>query len=141
MSLKRRSSVPGFVVILIAQVFLVLSGPSARSIQPAVIRDGWLNVTGNLAYRSSECGNLSALSAVPDSDTIIAGIALRGLWANRSGNEWLRLGMGAGSDTIENRPTWIVHDPANPEIFWEAGIYNGGGVYKTTDAGNTFKRL
>ena len=33
----------------------------------------WVNVTGNLANMASECGNLTLLSAVPGSNTVIAG--------------------------------------------------------------------
>jgi photosystem II stability/assembly factor-like uncharacterized protein len=35
----------------------------------------------------------------------------------------------------------LVYDPAHPGTFWEAGIYNGGGVYRTDDNGTTFKEL
>src|SRR4029079_8015651 len=101
----------------------------------------WVNVTGNLANMASECGNLTMLSAVPGSDTIIAGVALKGLWANSSGNTWSHLGSGAGSDTITNRPSWITYDPLHPGVFWESGIYNGRGVFKTTDGGSTFRQL
>jgi photosystem II stability/assembly factor-like uncharacterized protein len=120
-----------FVLAASAVVTSTQASPSAT----------WVNVTGNLANMASECGNSTMVSPVPGSNTIMAGIALRGLWANSSGSTWSHLGDGAGSDTITNRPSWIVHDPANPAIFWESGIYNGGGIYKTTDSGNTFHRL
>jgi photosystem II stability/assembly factor-like uncharacterized protein len=35
----------------------------------------------------------------------------------------------------------IVYDPDHADTFWEAGIYNGGGVYKTEDNGQTFVQL
>ena len=60
----------------------------------------WVNVTGNLASMASECGNLTMLSAGPGNDTVIAGVALKGLWANSAGTAWAHLGSGAGSDTI-----------------------------------------
>jgi hypothetical protein len=101
----------------------------------------WTNVTGNLANMSSDCGNLTMVSPVPGSNTIIAGVALQGLWANTNGSTWTHLGAGAGSDTIINRPFWIVYDPAHPGVFWESGIYTGAGVYKTTDNGSTFHQL
>ncbi len=100
----------------------------------------WTNVTGNLAYKVSECGTLTLISAVPNSDAVIAGVAARGLWVNTSGTTWSRLSDVAESERILNRPTWIVHDPTNPAIFWESGIY-GAGIYKTTNAGRTFLRL
>src|SRR5579859_4326621 len=102
----------------------------------------WSNVTGNLANMPSECGNLTMLSAVPGSNTIIAGIAQKGLWASsNNGASWTHLGSGSGSAVITNRPQWITYDPTHPGVFWEAGIYNGGGVYKTTDGGSTFQQL
>ncbi len=89
----------------------------------------------------SECGNMSLLSARPGSPMVIAGVAQKGLWANTAGTTWTQLGTGAGSDTITNRPSSIVYDPLNSAIFWESGIYNSGGVYKTTNGGSTFTRL
>jgi photosystem II stability/assembly factor-like uncharacterized protein len=100
----------------------------------------WVNVTGNLAYQPTECGNMSLVSAKPGSDMVIAGVALRGLWVNRGGSTWTALGSGSGSDTITNRPSSIVYDRSNPAVFWESGIYNSGGIYKTTDTGTTFKQ-
>ena len=35
----------------------------------------------------------------------------------------------------------MVYDPEHPGTFWESGIYNGGGVYKTSDNGKTFEQL
>jgi len=102
----------------------------------------WRNVTANLANMDSECGNMSNVSAKPDEDLLIAGIALLGLWAsNDGGSSWHALGNGKGSDTITNRTTSIVYDPADSKRFWESGLYNGGGVYRTDDDGNTFVQL
>ena len=102
----------------------------------------WVNVTGNLAGMPSECGNLCLLSPVPGQDRIIAGIAKRGLWQTTNGGaSWTALGQGAGSDAIVNRPSRIVYDPVNANAFWESGIYNSFGIYKTTDNGETFKHL
>jgi hypothetical protein len=112
-----------------------------RATSVLLAQGSWVNATGNLANMPSECGNLTRLSSMPGSDTIIAGVALKGLWANSTGTTWLALGSGAGSDTITNRPSWIVYDPLHSGVFWESGIYNGGGVYKTTDNGATFHRL
>jgi photosystem II stability/assembly factor-like uncharacterized protein len=73
---------------------------------------------------------------------VIAGVALAGLWASENGGQsWTKLGSGAGSAEITNRIAVIVYDPDHEGTFWESGIYNGGGVYKTTDNGQTFQRL
>jgi photosystem II stability/assembly factor-like uncharacterized protein len=73
---------------------------------------------------------------------VIAGVALQGLWASQNGAKtWVRLGQGSGSAPITNRTSSITYDPANHDVFWESGIYNGGGAYKTTDNGQTFKQL
>lgn len=102
----------------------------------------WINVTSNLANMPSQCGNLTMLSAVPNSSMLIAGVALDGLWASTNGGaSWSQLGTGSGSDVITNRPSWITYDPLNAANFWESGIYNSNGVYRTVDGGNTFQHL
>lgn len=102
----------------------------------------WVNVTSNLANLSSECGNLSLVSADPWSARMIAGVAVRGLFvSNNRGTSWESLGAGAGSDPITNVPSAIVHDPQVPGTFWETGTYHGGGAYRTTDGGDTFRQL
>ena len=103
----------------------------------------WSNVTSNLAGMASECGNLTMLSPVPNSNTVLAGVAASGLWSsNNSGASWTKLDTGAGADPITNRPSDIVYDPTNASTFWEAGIYGSTfGVLKTTDGGTTFHGL
>ena len=104
--------------------------------------DGWANVTSNLANMQSECGNLTLLSSVPRSNTVIAGVAHQGLWATSDGGaSWQQLGSGQGSARITNRPSWISYDPLNPARFYESGIYNDGGVFATTNGGTTFAQL
>jgi photosystem II stability/assembly factor-like uncharacterized protein len=108
---------------------------------PVSARQGWMNATGSLAYKVSECGNLTLLASPPESDAIIAGVAARGLWINTGGTTWTRMSDVADSERILNRPAWIEFDPVNPSVFWEVGPYGGAGVYKTTDGGRTFHRL
>jgi photosystem II stability/assembly factor-like uncharacterized protein len=82
------------------------------------------------------------LSPVPGQDKIIAGIAKRGLWQTTDGGAtWTALGQGPGSDAIINRPSEIVYDPKNANVFWESGIYNSFGVYHTMNGGQTFEHL
>ncbi len=105
----------------------------------AATQASWVNATGSLAYKLSECGSVTLLSSRPDSDAIIAGIAGRGLWINTSDTTWARL-SDVNSERVLNRPSWIEYDPDNPAVFWESGAY-GAGIYKTTDGGKTFRRL
>jgi hypothetical protein len=102
----------------------------------------WANSTGNLAGMASECGNLGLVSANRCSNMVIAGVAKAGLWGTEDGGKsWSKLGTGAGSATITNRISAVVYDPDHPGTFWESGIYNGGGVYKTTDNGKSFAQV
>jgi hypothetical protein len=102
----------------------------------------WQNVTGNLANMPSECGNLTLVVATPCSPQVVAGVAQQGLWQTTNGGEtWEALGTGAGSAVITNRPSSIVHDPQHAGAFWTSGIYNGAGVYKSSDVGVTFEQL
>jgi photosystem II stability/assembly factor-like uncharacterized protein len=102
----------------------------------------WTNSTGNLAGMASECGNLGLVAADPCSNRVIAGVANAGLWSTEDGGKtWSKLGSGAGSAGITNRISALVYDPEHEGTFWESGIYNGGGVYKTTDNGTTFTEL
>jgi len=126
------------VIVLGVQGVLPLAAPPTDAFFQA---SKWANVTGNLANMASECGNLTLLSQPPGSDTIIAGVARQGLWANRSASLWSRLGTGTGSAAITHRPSWITYDPAHPGVFWESGIYGEGGIYQTTNNGNTFRQL
>ena len=132
---------PILVITLGAQGVLPLAAPPAAPAPSLQAAGTWVNGTGNLANMASECGNLTILSQVPGSDTIIAGVAQRGLWANSSGSIWSPLGTGTGSATIDNRPSWITYDPDRSGVFWESGIYGNGGVYQTTNNGNTFRQL
>ena len=119
--------------LLAAGILFAITSPLAAQ---------WVNVTANLADLPSECGNLCLLSAVPGQDKIIAGIAKRGLWQTTDGGAtWTALGQGAGSDAIVNRPSRILYAPTDAKVFWESGIYNSFGVYRTRDAGQTFQHL
>jgi len=51
------------------------------------------------------------------------------------------VGARRGADVIVNRPSRILYDPKNPDIFWESGIYNSSGIYHTSSAGQTFQHL
>jgi photosystem II stability/assembly factor-like uncharacterized protein len=73
---------------------------------------------------------------------VLAGVADHGVWSLGEGADaWRALGQGPGSAVITNRVSTIVYDPARPNTFWESGIYNGGGVYRTDDGGSSFQQL
>ena len=100
----------------------------------------WVNITGTLAGMASECGNLGRVSSHPYRDQLIVGVALKGLFGSADGGAtWQPL--GAGGATITNRISWLAYDPTSADIFWESGIYNAGGVYKTLDGGATFTQV
>ena len=102
----------------------------------------WKNVTGSLAGLMSECGDLSGLFVKPNEDMVVAGVALHGLFSSTDGGEsWQAMGTAGKSDKIIHRPSALVYDPDAPKIWWVAGIYNGSGVFRTTDNGGTFKAV
>jgi photosystem II stability/assembly factor-like uncharacterized protein len=103
----------------------------------------WVNVSGNLDGMPSACGNLSGVFEKPDSDVLIAGVALDGLWTNTDGSaDWVQLGTGKGSEVVTNTPGYLVFDPDNSNRFWEAGIHgNSDGAYATSDGGTTFSPI
>ncbi len=99
----------------------------------------WVEAATNLVGLASECGNVNVASRLGQ-DVVIASVARHGLFAQAAGtDQWAPLGT-KGGDTIENRMSSIVTDPANPATFWETGAY-GPGVYRTDDNGDSFTRL
>src|SRR5690349_17071763 len=104
------------------------------------VPDGpWVDATANLEGLDSTCGTMGWLSAKPDEDMLIGGIARQGLWASTDGGtSWHQLG---GSTKVDNIASSIVYDPTNPKRFWETGIYEGHGVFRTDDDGATFVAL
>jgi hypothetical protein len=98
----------------------------------------------------SYCGNLSFVSARPDRDQVLAGVAGQGLFSNDPGSaEWIPFGRGAGSASLNHRTSSIVYDPADPRRFWESGYYGLGrppdisaaSVNRTDDDGGSFVGL
>ena len=115
-----------------------VANPSRFSPSPG----NWVNATSNLAGMTSQCGNMTYVSAKPNEDLMIAGIALQGLWGSTDGGtSWHQLGSGGGSAKITNRPGSIIYDPVHPNVFWESGIYNSKGVYRTDTDGSVFQAL
>jgi photosystem II stability/assembly factor-like uncharacterized protein len=114
------------------------AAPPSDAIAPP---SAWTSVTGNLTALAAGGGDISIVSAKPDSARVLAGVGQKGLFAtDDSGKTWFALGSGAGSTAISNDPTAIVYDPNGSSTFWESGIY-GGGVFKTTNDGTSFAGL
>ncbi|HEV8248228.1 MAG TPA: hypothetical protein VGP93_20775, partial [Polyangiaceae bacterium] len=102
----------------------------------------WINAASNLANMPAGCGTLSRVAAKPCSKSILAGVADKGLWqSDDSGQSWTALGTGGGSASITNNPLSILFDPEHPDTIWESGLFGGGGLYTSTNAGQTFQQL
>jgi photosystem II stability/assembly factor-like uncharacterized protein len=114
-------------------------GPTTVPGTAAAPAGEWVDVTANLVGLDSECGNLALVSARPDRDALIVGVADQGLWVSEAGaTEWTPIGRAEGSALIDNRATSIVYDPADPNRFWQSGTY-GTAVFETTDDGASFE--
>jgi hypothetical protein len=99
----------------------------------------WVEVTANLIGMASVCGTVSGAWAKPDEDMLITSVASAGLWTSRDGgSSWQKIGIGKGSDDVNNGGVGITFDPDHPSTYWENGIHNSIGVFKTTDDGKTF---
>jgi photosystem II stability/assembly factor-like uncharacterized protein len=104
-------------------------------------KGSWVNVTANLANIPSVCGTLTAVSAKPDEDLLIAGVAGVGIYGSRDGgNSWQELSGQTDGGTIINRLTVPVYDPSNSKRFWEVGIY-GASPFITNDDGATWSQV
>jgi photosystem II stability/assembly factor-like uncharacterized protein len=125
------------------------AGPTS-SLAPVAAGRKWVDATANLTGMESYCGNLSFVSARPDRDQVLAGVAGQGLFSNDPGSsEWIPFGRGAGSASLNHRTSSIVYDPADPRRFWESGYYGLGAppdtsaasVNRTDNDGETFVGL
>ena len=102
---------------------------------------GWVDVTGSLTGLPSGCGTVTVVAGSPSAPAIVAGVTNQGVWGFGEDGDWSRMGSGAGSATIDNRPFSITFDPSDGQTFWETGGYGGTGVFRTSDGGVTFRRL
>jgi photosystem II stability/assembly factor-like uncharacterized protein len=91
---------------------------------------------------------VSIAAVVPGHDKVLAltgtttpGYYTATVWSTTDGGStWLQLGLGAGTQALQVSPVGVRFDPKNPDVFWVYGYYAGsnGGLYRTTDGGNTF---
>lgn len=97
---------------------------------------GWVDVTANLVGMASTCGNVSFVSAHPETDGVFANVATKGIYGLADGSdEWTPL-----ATNVDHRTQWVEYDPEDPDRFWVSGAY-GSGVYRTNDGGQSFRRL
>jgi photosystem II stability/assembly factor-like uncharacterized protein len=94
-------------------------------------------------------GIVSVAAVVPGQDKIIAltGNATTNAfytstaWSSIDGGAtWQQMGQGTSSQALQLNPLGVAFDPKGSSVFWIYGDYEGsnGGLYKTTDGGNTF---
>jgi photosystem II stability/assembly factor-like uncharacterized protein len=121
---------------ILPAVLLSLAGLAAAQPGDAPAAD-WVNVTNNVGGETWGAYGVTYMQAVPGSNTVIAGVSERGLWASGDrGATWRKL----GGDEMKFRPGRIVFDPKNTAVFWVSGCY-GDAPFKTEDGGKTFQRL
>jgi Photosynthesis system II assembly factor YCF48 len=102
----------------------------------------WEDATSDMLGRASPTGGVVLIAASPTEDLLVAGVAGLGLWGSRDGGEsWRGLAQTGESALISHFVTSLLFDPIDPQVFWETGIYNGGGVFKSTDGGKTTQQL
>jgi len=121
-------------------VLLAATAPllHAQTTEPDISH--WENVTNDLGGDKWGFGGVTTMAAVPESEAVIAGVSEQGLWMSPdSGKTWSKLGAN-DKMPIVNHPYQIIFDPKNPRTFWETGN-TGPGVFRTDDAGNSFRRL
>lgn len=100
----------------------------------------WQEVAGTLVGRDAGCG-VVFISSHPGRDQLLIGLSSFGLWESDVDAEWSPLGNSGLSAMIQNGVSWVAYDPEDPDTFYEAGIYDGPGGFKTTDGGKTFTPL
>jgi len=99
----------------------------------------WVNVTSNLAALPSACGNLSAIAAKPDEDSLLVGVQDTGVYASRDGGEtWQQTNAGPGGAKIPGGVASFLFDPTDPLHYWITVVQGEHGVYETRDDGHTF---
>ena len=126
-----------------------VSAPGS-SVPAVAVGDEWVDATSNLTGIESWCGNLAFVSARPDRDQVLTGVAGQGLFVNNPDSpDWIPFGRGSESAPLDHRTSSIIYDPDAPQTFWESGFFGLGpppdgtasSVNRTDDDGATFVSL
>ena len=100
--------------------------------------EGWVNVTAGVGGETWGYAGVCLVAAAPDRDEVVAGVSEAGLWSSADGGAtWRKL---PGSAAIKHRTHQVVFDPKDSKRYWVSGNY-GPGIWRTDDAGLTFRRL
>lgn len=100
----------------------------------------WEEAAGSLEGRTAGCGVIY-IANHPTEDQLFVGIDGFGVWQSKEPDEWVALGTSGMSAVISNGVNCLAFDPEDPQVFWEAGMYNGPGGFRTDDGGKTFVQL
>jgi photosystem II stability/assembly factor-like uncharacterized protein len=56
-----------------------------------------------------------------------------------------RVGINSGREAVQPKLSIdrgsVIYDPARPSVFWQSGIYNSNGVFRTDNSGSVFRAL
>jgi photosystem II stability/assembly factor-like uncharacterized protein len=125
-----------------AQASVTVNVSGLITSEPGAAAEEWTSAVGNLVGLESECGNIMTLSAKPDFDSVLVGVATKGIWASWNGSDdWFQMGQTEGGEPFPGRATSFVFDPANRDRFWITQIYGGTGVFRTVDSGASYQKI
>jgi len=101
--------------------------------------DVWKKIDG--VWEGGSTAVIWKMVVWPGKDLVIASTRSNGLWSSSDGGEnWKRMGQPGKTPSNAGQAVTFVFDPTDPKTMWTAGMYNYG-VWKTSDAGQTFTHL
>jgi hypothetical protein len=100
---------------------------------PQVMANGLLGTYGTQDF---------ALDPVNEG-TIYLGTSSMGMFKSTDcGSTWTQIAMGTGGDLVSAGRNWsMVMDPTNPQVLYTVAGYGQGGVFKSTDRGNSWTQM
>jgi hypothetical protein len=78
-----------------------------------------------------------------DSSTVWLGTGYKGLFKSTDcGATWTHVNNGTNGSAIDKSVLWsMIVDPVNQGVLYVVGAYGAGGVWKSTDTGNSWLQL